>query len=387
MHEEILCPAPAPRVLSAELSASAKKRNLAFLFAVTAMLGGHAPARGQLIGPDSTLQGATLQFQGFGCPSGLTWINGGCGTASAATPGPSPTPAPAPTVSAACLAATPGNQSVTGQTSGGSIWGNNSSGYTTDSNLGMAAVHAGLVSPGQAAFIFIQALDTVSSFTGTSANGVTTNSYGNAWCGMRLSSSGSGTPSPAPTPAPSPAGCGAQSISWSQYQSAWGGNANLAGTYQCSGTTSSASSGGSVSVSNTSANRSGSATMTCTSGSWSLSSGSCDGTYQGVANQQFFSYTADFNTNYILTQCFYNLNYVARGMSASELNYYWNRANNLGVPYTTICNEIYGSQEAATARALGNHIANSSETNICGSPNFGYPWSLGAQGQTCKSRP
>ncbi len=127
--------------------------------------------------------------------------------------------------------------------------------------------------------------------------------------------------------------------------------------------------------------------MTCTSGSWSLSSGSCDGTYQGVANQQFFSYTADFNTNYILTQCFYNLNYVARGMSASELNYYWNRANNLGVPYTTICNEIYGSQEAATARALGNHIANSSETNICGSPNFGYPWSLGAQGQTCKSRP
>lgn len=385
MTFDTTCPAPAPTVLAKDLPPAAKRRNLALLFAVTAIMGGQAPVRAQMIGPDSTLQGGTLQFQGFGCPTGQTWINGGCGTASPSSPAPAPTPAPAPAVSAACLAATPGNQSVTAQDTGGAIWGNNSGGYTTDSNLPRAVLHAGLLSSGQTGFIYVQALDTMSSFTGTTANGITTSSYGSSWCGMRLSTSGS--PAPSPTPAPSPAGCGAQSVSWSQFQSAWGGNSNLAGTYQCSGTTSAASSGGSVSISNTSANRSGSATMVCSGGSWSLSSGSCDGTYQGVSNQQFFSYPQDFNTNYILTQCFYNVNYVARGMSASELNYYWNRANNQGVHYTTICNEIYGSQEAATARALGGHLANSSETNICGSPNFGYPWSLGAQGQTCKARP
>jgi hypothetical protein len=74
-------------------------------------------------------------------------------------------------------------------------------------------------------------------------------------------------------------------------------------------------------------------------------------------------------------------------MNASELNYYWDRANNQGISTTVICNDIYGSQEAATVRSGGGHITNTAESNICGSPNFGYPWTLTSQGQVCKARP
>ena len=75
----------------------------------------------------------------------------------------------------------------TGATSGGRIWGNNTDGYTRDSNIGMAIVHAGLVSPGQSASIVVTMLDMRPQFTGTTANGITTDSFAAAYCAMRLS--------------------------------------------------------------------------------------------------------------------------------------------------------------------------------------------------------
>lgn len=89
-------------------------------------------------------------------------------------------------VSAACLAQTPASGTYTGSLSGGTVWGNNSGGYTTDSSLPRALVHSGLLAVGQSGSITITPLDRLSSFTGTTANGVTTTSYG-SWCGMRLS--------------------------------------------------------------------------------------------------------------------------------------------------------------------------------------------------------
>lgn len=378
-----ITPAPSPRTNS-------NLARLAALFALTAA----GASQAQLIGPDSTLQGNTLNIRGMGCPSGQTWINGGCGVAggsSSPSPTPAPTPAPAP-VSAACLSATPISQTVTGNIAGGSVWGsNNSSGYTTDSSLAKAAVHAGVLANGQSGFVIIQALDTQTGFTGTTANGVTTTDYGGSWCGMRLGSGGGSSPAPAPTPAPAPAACGSQTVSWTQYQGAWLGNQNLAGTYSCSGTAGAASHGGSVSVTNTLGNRVGSAALTCQSGSWSLSSGTCDGATTAVSNWQYFT-SSDTNTNYVLQNCWYRPNYVARGMNSYELDYYWRRTNNVNgpgtaVPVSQVCADIYASAEAQTVRVNGGTIAASSESNICGSPNYGYPWTLSSQGQTCKARP
>lgn len=64
---------------------------------------------------------------------------------------------------------------VTG-TSSGSVWGTDI--YTSDSNLGKAAVHAGLVSVGESKILKIKMLAGQSSYTGTTRNGVSTYSYG-----------------------------------------------------------------------------------------------------------------------------------------------------------------------------------------------------------------
>jgi hypothetical protein len=74
--------------------------------------------------------------------------------------------------------------SVTGATSG-SVWG--SGPYTRDSNIGVAAVHAGLITSGQSATIRKTSAGTLSSFTGSTAHGVTTSSYSSPWCAVNLS--------------------------------------------------------------------------------------------------------------------------------------------------------------------------------------------------------
>ena len=47
-------------------------------------------------------------------------------------------------VSAECLAQTPPSKILKGELEGNAIWGSPSTGYTTDSQLSVAAVHAGL---------------------------------------------------------------------------------------------------------------------------------------------------------------------------------------------------------------------------------------------------
>lgn len=68
---------------------------------------------------------------------------------------------------------------VTGTTSG-TVWGTDI--YTDDSVLGAAAVHAGILSPGQSGVVHVTILAGQGSYTGTVRNGVTTSNYG-AWHG------------------------------------------------------------------------------------------------------------------------------------------------------------------------------------------------------------
>ena len=65
---------------------------------------------------------------------------------------------------------------VTGRVGGGSVWGTDV--YTSDSTLATAAVHAGVLQPGQTAVVKVTILPGQSAYQGSTRNGVTSSSYG-----------------------------------------------------------------------------------------------------------------------------------------------------------------------------------------------------------------
>ena len=58
----------------------------------------------------------------------------------------------------------------------GSVWGTQI--YTTDSNLATAAVHAGVLKPGQRGIVRVRIFPGQPNYHGTAAHGVTSQSYG-----------------------------------------------------------------------------------------------------------------------------------------------------------------------------------------------------------------
>ena len=64
---------------------------------------------------------------------------------------------------------------VTGSTNG-SVWGTDS--YTTDSSIALAAVHCGLVQPGQSAIVRVTLTPGQGVYVGTTRNGVVSSSFG-----------------------------------------------------------------------------------------------------------------------------------------------------------------------------------------------------------------
>ncbi|CAF4759756.1 unnamed protein product, partial [Rotaria sp. Silwood1] len=74
---------------------------------------------------------------------------------------------------------------VTGSVSG-AIWGTNI--YTDDSNLGAAAVHAGVIQNNQAGLITVTMLAAQSSYTSTTRYGITSFSYGFWWGSYSITS-------------------------------------------------------------------------------------------------------------------------------------------------------------------------------------------------------
>lgn len=64
---------------------------------------------------------------------------------------------------------------ITGVTEG-QVWGSDP--YTRDSVLGAAAVHAGLLSPGETKVLRLTVMPALKSYKGSTRNGVTTSDYG-----------------------------------------------------------------------------------------------------------------------------------------------------------------------------------------------------------------
>jgi hypothetical protein len=73
---------------------------------------------------------------------------------------------------------------VFGAANGGSVWGSNP--YTADSQLARAAVHAGVVRPGEAGVINVTILPGQQSYEGTARNGVTTGRWGSFGLSYRI---------------------------------------------------------------------------------------------------------------------------------------------------------------------------------------------------------
>jgi hypothetical protein len=73
---------------------------------------------------------------------------------------------------------------VTGATDG-QVWGTDT--YTRDSNLAVAAVHAGLVKPGETAVLRVTVVEPLDAYPGAVRNGVTTTEYGSFPQAWRLS--------------------------------------------------------------------------------------------------------------------------------------------------------------------------------------------------------
>ena len=73
---------------------------------------------------------------------------------------------------------------VTGVTEG-QLWGTDI--YSGDSTIGAAAVHAGLLKPGETAFLSVTVVTPPEQFPGTVRNGVTSTEYGRYQYAWRLS--------------------------------------------------------------------------------------------------------------------------------------------------------------------------------------------------------
>jgi hypothetical protein len=63
----------------------------------------------------------------------------------------------------------------------GNIYYKQAKQYSSDSNWGAAAVHAGLIKPGEKAVIFFRAIGKVGNFNVNTANSITSTAYGNIW--------------------------------------------------------------------------------------------------------------------------------------------------------------------------------------------------------------
>jgi hypothetical protein len=76
---------------------------------------------------------------------------------------------------------------ITGSLSGGSVWGNNTEGYVIDSDFRKAAVHAGILAPGQQGRVRFTSVGFITPNAST-ANGIETFAWPQGWCGVTIAS-------------------------------------------------------------------------------------------------------------------------------------------------------------------------------------------------------
>nr|WP_255599356.1 LCCL domain-containing protein [Hasllibacter sp. MH4015] len=152
---------------------------------------------------DARTEGAELVLSTAGCANATA----GAAPVPVPAPAPAPTPVPAPPQPVQALAACPSNAlALSGTTQcacpanpSGTIWG--SAVYTADSNICMAALHAGAI-PITGGNITVTTSGRLESFPGSVQNGVTSNPWGAYDTSFSVAALPDAAPQPAPQPLP-----------------------------------------------------------------------------------------------------------------------------------------------------------------------------------------
>ena len=90
------------------------------------------------------------------------------------------------------------------------LWGNNSEGYSADSDMARAVIHANVLAVGEKGRVRVSSLGLRSYFTGSLSNGIQSQNLYSPWCAIRLTlieklETAPGVPVVTPTPTPTPA--------------------------------------------------------------------------------------------------------------------------------------------------------------------------------------
>jgi len=145
----------------------------------------------QFLGQNTLVIGANNSVFGDPCPGTGKWLSV-TATYSAPTPTTTTTTTTIPQGSYSGGGCGPYSPIyVTGTINGGG-WG--SGPFTDDSNFGAAAVFAGLIEPGQSAWLEPYDVNNYPSYIGGTSNGVTMSNWNSEWCGFNIKIFGTSTP-------------------------------------------------------------------------------------------------------------------------------------------------------------------------------------------------
>lgn len=197
-------------------------------------------------------------------------------------------------------------------------------------------------------------------------------------------------------------GCPGTTVSWSQWQPSWNGNANTMGTYYCYGTLPAGNEGFTFPATLTSTERTGSAQYTCSNGSWVFQGGSCNGKIVNVKDVPGTPVTCS-STEPVKTKWIgWYVSDLKRCPDTAGLDWWVYQYNNNTACFASNNYDGYATKDACfrahfqeAAKSTGEfyeaqssgHIAANAEANACG-PMAGYPWTnVLSNGATCKYKP
>ncbi len=198
--------------------------------------------------------------------------------------------------------------------------------------------------------------------------------------------------------------CPAVSMSWSQFQPSWNGNADTAGTYLCYGTLPASPHGYIVAASlSNSGERTGSAQYTCSNGTWMPRTGAtCNGKVINTLTASGYATTCSSTDPVRSKLISWYLADVKRCPDVEGLNWWADQYNNNTHCLASTNYNGYGNKDTCwrwqmrnAANANGNsyneaqatgHISAWDEDVICGA--LGYPWlNVSSFGTSCKYLP
>lgn len=197
--------------------------------------------------------------------------------------------------------------------------------------------------------------------------------------------------------------CAGTTVQWSQFQAAWNNNTYTSGTYYCIGTLPATASGFVATTTLTSSDRTGTAQYSCSNGSWTLQSGSCDGKIVQTSDVSGVSTVCSSADPVRSKWINWYVVDLKRCADTAGLDWWVTQYNNNADCLASTNYNGYGDKDTcwraqfrAGANANGNsyseaqqvgHVSSWDEASLCGS-GAAYTWIfITSNGTKCKFRP